>query len=94
MSHSGKVLQHITFYGNQKDDKISKASTRRILIELLVKDSLINRKMPNQLTELINDWKFFRYKINEGFVHGASLAVNISGTMSIEEYGLSQNNLV
>lgn len=49
--------------------------------------------MPNQLTELINDWKFFRYKINEGFVHGASLAVNISGTMSIEEYGLSQNNL-
>ena len=93
MSHSGKALQHITFYGNQKDDKISKANTRRILIELLVKDSLINRKMPYQLTELINDWKFFRYKINEGFVHGASLAVNISGTMSIEEYGLSQNNL-
>ena len=93
MAHSGNALQHITFYGNEKEDKISKASARRILIELLVKDSLINRRMPNELTELITDWKFFRYKINEGFVHGASLAVNITGTMSIQEYGLSQNSL-
>lgn len=92
-AHSGNALQHITFYGKEKDDKISKASARRILIELLVKDSLINRRMPNQLTELITDWKFYRYKINEGFVHGASLAVNVTGTMSIQEYGLSQNSL-
>lgn len=93
MAHSGNALQHITFYGNEKEDKISKASARRILIELLVKDSIINRRMPNQLTELITDWKFYRYKINEGFVHGASLAVDVSGTMSIKEYGLSQNCL-
>ena len=93
MAHSGNALQHITFYGNEKDDKISKASARRILIELLVKDSLINRPMSKQLTELITDWIFYRYKINEGFVHGASLAVNITGTMSIQEYGLSQNCL-
>ena len=93
MEHSGNALQHIAFYNNEKEDKISKACVRRILIELLVKDSLINRRMPKVLTELITDWKFFRYKINEGFVHGASLAVNITGTMSIQEYGLSQNSL-
>lgn len=93
MAHSGNALQHIAFYNNEKEDKISKACVRRILIELLVKDSLINRRMPKVLTELITDWKFFRYKINEGFVHGASLAVNITGTMSIQEYGLSQNSL-
>jgi len=93
MAHCGNALQHITFYGNEKDDKISKASVRRILIELLVKDSLINRRMSKQLTELITDWIFYRYKINEGFVHGASLAVNTIGTMSIQEYGLSQNCL-
>lgn len=93
MAHSGNALQHITFYNNEKEDKISKASARRILIELLVKDSLINRRMPKELTELMTDWKFFRYKINEGFVYGASLAVNITGTMSIQEYGLSQNSL-
>ena len=93
MAHSGNVLQHITFYGNEKDDKISKAGARRILIELLVKDSLINRRMPNELTELITNWKFFRYKINEGFVHGASLGVDTTSTMSIKEYGLSQNSL-
>jgi hypothetical protein len=93
MAHSGNALQHITFYGNEKDDKISKVSARRILIELFVKDSLINRRMPKQFSELITDWVFYRYKINEGFVHGASLAVNITGTMSIQEYGLSQNCL-
>lgn len=93
MAYSGNALQHITFYNNEKEDKISKASARRILIELLVKDSLINRRMPKELTELMTDWKFFRYKINEGFVHGASLAINITGTMSIQEYGLSQNSL-
>ena len=93
MAHCGNALQHITFYSNEKDDKICKASVRRILIELLVKDSLINRRMSKQLTELITDWIFYRYKINEGFVHGASLAVNITGTMSIQEYGLSQNCL-
>lgn len=93
IAYSGNALQHITFYNNEKEDKISKACVRRILIELLVKDSLINRRMPKVLTELITDWKFFRYKIYEGFVHGASLAVNITGTMSIQEYGLSQNSL-
>lgn len=93
MVQSGNALQHITFYGNEKEDKISKVNARRILIELLVKDSLINRRMPNDLTALITDWKFFRYKISDGFVHGASLAVNITGAMNIQEYGLSQNNL-
>ena len=93
MAHSCIALQHITFNGNEKEDKINKASARRILIELLVKDSLINRVMPKQLSELIIDWKFYRYKINNGFVHGASLAVTITGTMSIQEYGLSENSL-
>ena len=94
MAHSGVALQHITFNGNEKEDKINKASARRILIELLVKDSLINRVMPKQLSELMTDWKFYRYKINEGFVHGASLAVTITGTMSIQEYGLSPNSFI
>lgn len=90
-SRDHNALQHITFHGNEKDDKVSKAIARRILIELFVKDSLINRTMPRQLTKLITGWKFFRYKINEGGVHGASLTVDITGAMSIQEYGLSKN---
>lgn len=92
LAHSCNALQHITVQENKKND-ITKASTRRILIELLVKDSLINRTMPEQLAVLMSGWTFYRYKINQDVVHGASLAVDTDGYISIKEYGLSQNNL-
>ena len=92
LAHSCNALQHITVQENKKNE-ITKASARRILIELLVKDSLINRIMPKQLTELMCGWVFYRYKINKDFVHGASLAVDTDGSMNIEEYGLSRNSL-
>ena len=92
LAHSCNALQHITVQENKKND-ITKASARRILIELLVKDSLINRMIPTQLAELMSGWTFYRYKINQGFIHGASLALGKDGSMSITEYGLSQNNL-
>lgn len=72
LSHSGNALQHIIISGNEKDDAIDKASARRILIELLVKDSLVKGNLPVQLTRLIQKWTFYRYKINNGTVHGAS----------------------
>ncbi len=92
LAHSCNALQHITVQENKKNE-ITKASARRILIELLVKDSLINRIMPKQLAELMSGWTFYGYKINKDFVHGASLAVDTDGSMNIEEYGLSQNSL-
>ena len=92
MAHSGNALQHITFHDNEREDKIDKTKTRRILIELLVKDALINRCMPKQLSELVRGWIFYRYKINEGNVHGASLSVCDDGEIRIQEYGLSQNS--
>lgn len=92
LAHSCNALQHITVDENKKNE-ITKASARRILIELLVKDSLINRIMPKQLAELMCGWVFYRYKINKDIVHGASLAVGTDGSMNINEYGLSQNNL-
>ena len=92
LAHSCNALQHITVQENKKND-ITKASARRILIELLVKDSLINRTMPEQLAVLMSGWTFYRYKINQNHVHGASLAVDTDGHISIKEYGLSQNNL-
>ncbi len=90
LSLSGIALQHLEFNQNE-DNPMSKAVARRILIDLTVKDSLAKRIMPEELTKLVQDWVFFRYKINEGMVHGASMAVNIKGRISIQEYGLSQN---
>lgn len=92
LAHSGNALQHIVYHGNEKKDIIKEAMTKRILVELLVKDSLINRKLVKQLSDLIQGWQFFRYKINDGFVHGASLSVDTEGKMDIREYGLSQNS--
>lgn len=91
LSHSGNALQHIIISGNEKDDAVGKVSARRILIELLVKDALAKRKMPLQLVDLIQDWQFYRYKINKGRIHGASLDVTTNGDINIQEYGLGQN---
>lgn len=93
LAHSGNALQHIVYHGNEKEDVINKTMVTRDLVELLVKDTLINRKLVKQLSDLIQGWKFIRYKINEGFVHGASLFVDEEGKMDIREYGLSQNIL-
>lgn len=93
LAHSENALQHIIISGDEKEDAIGKASARRILIELLVKDSLVQHKLPSRLTGLIKDWTFYRYKINNGTVHGASFATDVNGEIEIEEYGLGRNRL-
>lgn len=93
LPHSGNALQHVIISGNEKDDAIDKASARRILIELVVKDSLVKGKLPLQLTELIQNWFFYRYKINNGTIHGASFTANSNGDIAIQEYGLGKNRL-
>lgn len=85
------ALQHIIFHNNEKKDTVDKVKARRILIELLVKDSLIKRVMPKHLSQLIKDWEFYRYKVNDGRMHGASLEVDNNCAINIKEYGLSQN---
>ena len=90
--HCRKALQHVIYYGEESKDKVDKAQARRILIELLVKDTLINRKMTKQLSALMQGWEFIRYKINEGFVHGASMFVDQDGNIDIRKYGLSKDD--
>ena len=93
LAHSSTALQHKIFYNNEKEDDSSVSEARRILIELLVKDCLINRQMPQQLCNLTKGWEFFRYKIHDGSVVGASLEMTDDGKMSIAEFGLSSEQL-
>jgi len=93
MALCGNALQHIIFHGNEREDKIDKNKARRILIDLLVNDSLITRRMPQKLSKLVQCWEFYRYKINRGNVHGASLSVCDNDEIRIQEFGLSQNAL-
>ena len=92
MLNNGNALQHITYYGDEKLDLLDTSSIRRILIELIVKDSLAKRIMPKPLADMLVGWNAIRYKINQGNVHGASLKIDNQGNIDIEQYGLSQDN--
>lgn len=92
MLNNGNTLQHITYYGDKKLDLLDTSSVRRILIELIVKDSLAKRVMPKPLADMLDGWNAIRYKINQGNVHGASMKISNQGTIEIEQYGLSQDN--
>lgn len=93
LAHSSTALQHKIFYSNEKEDHVSVSEARRILIELLVKDCLIKRQMPQQLYNLTEDWEFYRYKIHDGCVIGASLKMIDSGKMDICDFGFSSEQL-
>ena len=92
MLNNGNALQHITYYGDKKLDLLDTSSVRRILIELIVKDSLAKRVMPKPLADMLDGWNAIRYKNNQGNVHGASMKISNQGTIEIEQYGLSQDN--
>lgn len=89
---NSQVLQHITYYQNQKLDKMDETKVRRILIDLLVKETLKAGVMPGELSAMAPDWQFFRYKINHGSVHGASLKVE-GNKICMNQYGLSQDSI-
>ena len=93
LANSGTALQHKIFYNNENDDKLSIPEARRILIELLVKDCLINRQMPQQLCNLSNEWEFYRYKIHDGSVIGALLKITDRGKINIYEIGFSSEQI-
>lgn len=93
LAHSSTALQHKIFYNSEKEDKLSIHEARRILIELLVKDCLINRQIPQHLCNLTREWEFYRYKIHNGFVIGASLKMTDSGKMDICEFGFPSEQM-
>lgn len=88
-NYNGFALQHVIFSGNEKDDTISKAEARRILLELMVKDCLVLHHVPSFMAVLAQDWKFFRYKISEGGVLGANMTIANDGTIDIQDFGFS-----
>lgn len=93
LADSSIVLQHKIFYNNDKEDKFSISEARRILIELLVKDCLIKRKISQQLCALSKDWEFYKYKNHEEGVIGASMKFEEDGKIEISEFGFSAEHL-
>ena len=91
LANSGSALQHKIFYNNEKEDVFSISEARKILMELLVKDCIIKRTLPNQFGSLAEGWEFIRYKIHDDSIIGASLWMEPDGKMRIKDYGFSSN---
>jgi len=49
--------------------------------------------MPQQLCNLTKEWEFYRYKIQNGSVIGASLKITDNGKMDICEFGFSSEQM-
>ncbi len=81
------AIQHVIYSGDETEDSISISEARRLLIELLVKDCLTSRKIPEQLGSLAYEWEFMRYKIQDNCVIGASLKLSEDNTITIEDFG-------
>ena len=60
-------------------------------MELLVKDCIIKRTLPNQFGSLAEGWEFIRYKIHDDSIIGASLWMEPDGKMRIKDYCFSSN---
>lgn len=87
MANSCVAMQHIVYDSNTKDNSLSVAQARRILLELLVKDCLVKRTLPDQMANLMTGWEFTRYKINQGNVIGASITLAEKSTIKIMDMG-------
>lgn len=86
LEYEGSALQHMIIDA-QKPEDLTKAKVRRILLELMVKDILAARRMPVDLANLMKDWTFTRYKIQEGMVFGACMSLDEENLLNIRDYG-------
>lgn len=87
------ATQHKVFSGVNGKDTFVKAEARRILLELLVKDSLVKRRMPEQMGKMLTDWEFMRYKLNNNNIIGASLKLDGDAGIDIRDVGFQKGEM-
>ena len=90
MARSEKAIQHVIHTGNPKEDKVASCMATRLLMELLVKDSIVAEKMPSVFGELLVGWTFYNYKIDRldsQTIWGASMNVDENNHIHFAQYG-------
>lgn len=87
MYESGIAFQHMIHHGGGKEDDVPKAKATRILMELLVKDSISKGRMPSELAAIAGDWKFWLFKQKKDIVYGASMDLCEGGGIEFLSYG-------
>lgn len=81
-----KVIQHLSV-----GTKVSKASARRILMELLIKDSNRKETLPSLFSTSMEGWTFYRFKQWEKCVYGCKMSLS-ENKISFQDYGFSKRN--
>lgn len=92
LANSSIPTQHNIFYDKEKQNTFGKTEARRILLELIVKDSLVRRMMPTMMVNTIGGWEFYRWKIHEGTVTGATLATS-GENIQMKEFGFPNDSM-
>lgn len=87
MFESGIAFQHMIHHGGGKDDDVPTAKAKRILMELLVKDSIVKSCMPSEMAAIAEEWKFWLFKQKKDVVYGASLKLCEGEAMALDPYG-------
>lgn len=90
MARSTKAIQHVTHEDNAHKDKVTSSIATRILLELLVKDSIVAEKMPSGFGELLVGWTFYNYKVDREdsqTIWGASMKVDDNSHIHFTQYG-------
>ena len=87
MYESGIAFQHMIHHGGGKEDDVPEAKAKRILMELLVKDSIVKGCMPSEMAAIAGNWKFWLFKQKKEIVYGASLKLCEGKAMAFEPYG-------
>ena len=87
MFESGIAFQHMIHHGGGKEDDVPTAKAKRILMELLVKDSIVKSFMPSEMAAIAEEWKFWFFKQKKDVVYGASLKLCEGEAMALDPYG-------
>lgn len=87
MFESGIAFQHMIHHGGGKEDDVPTAKAKRILMELLVKDSIVKNCMPSEMAAIAEEWKFWLFKPKNDVVYGASLKLCEGEAMALDPYG-------
>jgi len=93
IANSNLAVQHVVFDSENVEEEFSDAEARRILLELVIKDCLQNRRLPNVMTDAFNGWEFARYKINNGNILGAILKLSDDGNIHFKDIGFSYEEI-
>lgn len=85
------AIQHIVHSNNKREDKVSAAMARRIMLELIIKDSIAKRKMPLSLFETIQGWDFMLLREKKRKAIGSIMSVDDDGNMKFNDFGFKND---